>query len=189
MNKISLALASIAAVALAPAAHAAVSINATSLQAITGPDEVANTVTFGYSDSDLSSPTFSEFLTFTNTIGGMYDLALSTSNSNVDFTRAFLVAPGGAEFNLTKLFDQGGALEFWGVSNLNFGPGQFTLNLLGNNRGAGTLDGSVTIVSQMPAVPEPGTWAMMILGFGTVGFAMRRRSATAKASRMRLTYA
>ncbi len=39
------------------------------------------------------------------------------------------------------------------------------------------------------AVPEPGTWAMMILGFGLVGGAMRRRSATAKASRMRLTYA
>ena len=25
------------------------------------------------------------------------------------------------------------------------------------------------------AVPEPGTWAMMLLGFGAVGFAMRRR--------------
>lgn len=25
------------------------------------------------------------------------------------------------------------------------------------------------------AVPEPGTWAMMILGFGVVGYAMRRR--------------
>jgi hypothetical protein len=26
------------------------------------------------------------------------------------------------------------------------------------------------------AVPEPGTWAMMIVGFGLVGFAMRKRS-------------
>ncbi len=26
------------------------------------------------------------------------------------------------------------------------------------------------------AVPEPGTWALMILGFGLVGYAMRRRS-------------
>lgn len=26
-----------------------------------------------------------------------------------------------------------------------------------------------------PAVPEPATWAMMILGFGTIGFAVRRR--------------
>ena len=27
------------------------------------------------------------------------------------------------------------------------------------------------------AIPEPGTWAMMLLGFGAVGFAMRRRRA------------
>jgi hypothetical protein len=29
-------------------------------------------------------------------------------------------------------------------------------------------------VASVGAVPEPGTWAMMLLGFGTVGFAMRR---------------
>ena len=27
----------------------------------------------------------------------------------------------------------------------------------------------------LPAVPEPGTWAMMLLGFGAAGFAMRRQ--------------
>ena len=26
-----------------------------------------------------------------------------------------------------------------------------------------------------PAVPEPATWGMMLLGFGVVGYAMRRR--------------
>jgi hypothetical protein len=26
-----------------------------------------------------------------------------------------------------------------------------------------------------PAVPEPGTWAMMLLGFGAVGFSLRGR--------------
>jgi hypothetical protein len=30
------------------------------------------------------------------------------------------------------------------------------------------------------AVPEPATWAMMILGFGLVGFAMRRRTVTTR---------
>jgi hypothetical protein len=28
------------------------------------------------------------------------------------------------------------------------------------------------------AVPEPATWAMMLLGFGAVGYSMRRRKAT-----------
>jgi hypothetical protein len=30
------------------------------------------------------------------------------------------------------------------------------------------------------SVPEPATWAMMLLGFGTIGFAMRRRRVTAR---------
>lgn len=36
----------------------------------------------------------------------------------------------------------------------------------------GSYTGSVTFKS---AVPEPATWALMILGFGVVGYAMRRR--------------
>jgi hypothetical protein len=61
-----------------------------------------------------------------------------------------------------------------------------------------TTTGAATLVGNsgraifgiaVQAVPEPGTWAMMILGFGAVGGAMRRRSASARASRMTLTYA
>lgn len=37
-------------------------------------------------------------------------------------------------------------------------------------------------VSGSSAVPEPATWAMMIFGFGVVGSAMRRRTASANAS-------
>ena len=41
--------------------------------------------------------------------------------------------------------------------------------------GGALLSGSVRI-NQLPpaAVPEPATWAMMLLGFGAVGMAMRR---------------
>ena len=35
------------------------------------------------------------------------------------------------------------------------------------------MSGTFTYVS--PSVPEPSTWAMMLLGFGAVGFAIRRR--------------
>lgn len=45
---------------------------------------------------------------------------------------------------------------------------------------------TVTIaLADVGAVPEPATWAMMLAGFGMVGFAMRRRSPT----RMRVSYA
>lgn len=34
---------------------------------------------------------------------------------------------------------------------------------------------AVLIPGGTPPVPEPGTWAMMLLGFGAIGFALRRR--------------
>jgi len=37
------------------------------------------------------------------------------------------------------------------------------------------------------AVPEPGTWAMMLVGFGAVGFGLRRRKAPVQ--RLRVAYA
>lgn len=48
-----------------------------------------------------------------------------------------------------------------------------TLSIKGRLTGeTGTYTGNVRFES---AVPEPGTWALMILGFGIVGYAMRRR--------------
>lgn len=48
-----------------------------------------------------------------------------------------------------------------------FSPGTFTFT--------GFSSGTLT-VSQVAAVPEPATWAMMIVGIGAVGATMRRRA-------------
>ena len=54
-----------------------------------------------------------------------------------------------------------------------------------NTQGAGLLTGLVTAratpVSVAAAVPEPATWAMMLIGFGAVGVALRRRRRLAAA--------
>ncbi|MFT3976389.1 MAG: PEPxxWA-CTERM sorting domain-containing protein [Sphingomonas bacterium] len=48
----------------------------------------------------------------------------------------------------------------------------------GNNHLRWLASGSVTATPIAAAVPEPATWALMIVGFGMVGAAMRRRSKT-----------
>jgi hypothetical protein len=42
------------------------------------------------------------------------------------------------------------------------------------SRGDGSYGGNATFTPNA-AVPEPATWAMMLLGFGAIGFGMRRR--------------
>lgn len=53
---------------------------------------------------------------------------------------------------------QGGADESWGIDNIKV---------------------TATLRDQTGAIPEPGTWALMILGFGAAGAALRRRPAVA----------
>ena len=136
-----------------------------------GPATVGSETTIGFTEAGLDDPTFTEWLTFTNDMAGVYALTLDTSSSGIDFTSAILTGPGGP-YELVKEFDNG-ISEFWNLSSLFLEAGTYTLTINGENNSTGSLGGTVTI----NAVPEPGTWAMMLLGFGAAGFAMRRRRA------------
>lgn len=63
--------------------------------------------------------------------------------------------------------------------NLFFGLGGYgsIVQNAGTSTNTSNIGGTFTITpSAMGAVPEPATWAMMLVGFGGIGFAMRRRS-------------
>lgn len=62
-----------------------------------------------------------------------------------------------------------GAFTFLGT-NSNIG-GAFGSPSYSANSGGGNISAAIVTA----AVPEPATWALMILGMGAVGFAMRRR--------------
>jgi hypothetical protein len=64
-------------------------------------------------------------------------------------------------------------------------PGTSLFGLV-NDTHYGSNDGSFTFeVSAVNAVvPEPGTWAMMIAGFGLIGGAMRRRTSARASARV-----
>lgn len=63
---------------------------------------------------------------------------------------------------------------FAGRSYLNFHTTQFT---------GGEIRGNI------PPIPEPSTWAMMLVGFGAVGAVMRRRRANYRKGRKSLGFA
>lgn len=47
-----------------------------------------------------------------------------------------------------------------------------------------TFSNGVTISNGPAAVPEPASWAMMVAGFGVIGFALRRRPAASAGSQL-----
>jgi hypothetical protein len=69
--------------------------------------------------------------------------------------------------NFTGSFSNSGVLElfFWDQNN-------------GDN--TGTITAHITTASQS-VLPEPGTWALMTIGFGAVGLGLRRRRKAANA--------
>ena len=98
--------------------------------------------------------------------------------NNVTFSNVFLTGTGlaGPVALSQVLFDPN---DTFLRNMISVGAGTYTLNIQGTpGTTAGSISGTVAF-SSVAAVPEPGTWALMLVGFGAVGFSMRRRRATA----------
>ena len=123
--------------------------------------------------------------------GTIQDIA--NFNSSTPISGFLSLTTGGpvVSFDLTNITDinrvaSTGALFLTGRGVINFSgydatPGTFTLNTQGSN--IVSFSGSIIADAVTPpAVPEPATWAMMILGMGAVGVTMRRRNVTTRVS-------
>ena len=171
MRKLILGLATASALAISSAAGAAVTVTGgTTID----PIDVRVTdgvTTIGFAEAQLAA-NFVENLSFTNTLTGVYSITLGTSSPSVDFTSAVLTGAGGS-FPLTSVFNDGTSENFALTPAVQLAAGTFNLAITGVNRGNGSLGGTVTI-RDVGAVPEPATWAMMLLGFGAIGVGFRR---------------
>ena len=88
--------------------------------------------------------------------------------TNIDFSTVTL---NGVNFNILST----GTQEFRNLLNQTLVVGgNNTISVTGTTGGNAAFSGNLSFAS-MAAVPEPGTWAMMLLGFGAIGFSMRRR--------------
>jgi hypothetical protein len=170
----------VGAAALATASIASAAVTVTSSTGLNDPNPTAagstvvngNITTINFGQNPVSTPTFSGSFTLTNTLSGLFSIILGTSTPGVTFSSASL--SGGnctvATCTLTP-FPDNTSLK---LANTLLSPGTFTFNFAGNaGAGSGALTGNVTIMAA--PVPEAATWGMMILGFGAMAFAIRRR--------------
>lgn len=130
--------------------------------------------------------------------GFTYDPMVGLTNRKVDY---FTTSSTYAAFDPSSVYvsytDQGFTIDGEGGNGLYYTKPDFFISVADNTTTPGstpaayrvagytTGDGSSphlaslgTLVETMgltPAVPEPATWAMMIVGFGLVGGTMRRR--------------
>ncbi|MXO87047.1 PEPxxWA-CTERM sorting domain-containing protein [Altererythrobacter aurantiacus] len=177
--------ASLATVALATPASALVEIDGGEI--VLEEEDGTETGVFAATVDEIDN--FSATFTFTLDESGVLSGSASTttvqigSMTDVDFTSIFL---NGEEFTLFE--GPFGFNEFGAIAELPAVAGLQTLVVNGISRGNGSFAGTISF-APTAAVPEPGTWALLLLGFAAVGFSMRRSKPAVRESRVRYNFA
>ncbi|MGB7407398.1 MAG: FxDxF family PEP-CTERM protein [Pontixanthobacter sp.] len=126
---------------------------------------------------------FTELFTFELPEMGTTGATISTVGSgvnNLDFIEVLL---NGVAFDLTP----NGRVQFGSLEGISTQAGTQNLSVRGFSAGNGSFAGTIAFDPEVAAaVPEPSTWALLLLGFAGVGFSMRRRK---QAPRVRYDFA
>lgn len=177
MRRFAVVAAACGLLAVGTPAHAMVTVDATSFDSAVVANGSGPFASIGFTDAGLS-PSFSEYVTFTNTLGGLYNIDANSSSAFTTFTSGVLSMAGSTVATLQPLISDG--TEYWRTTNVVLNPGQYTLTLNGtvsmdgNQQPPGVAGGTIAI-RPISAVPEPSTWAMMLVGLGVAGYGIRRR--------------
>ena len=107
--------------------------------------------------------------------GETYDVSFDYGGRNVGGPQAMDFLINGVQFGSTLTSD--GVHSFWTPLGFRFTAptsGLATVEFLSLNAGGNPCCGN-EITNVALSVPEPATWAMMLVGFGGLGVAMRSR--------------
>jgi hypothetical protein len=104
-----------------------------------------------------------DVVSFINLAAGTYDFLLSISSQNILDLGATL---NGRAADVVGF----GSLRFAGLEGTDSSP--FVLTITGTPNSRSLYSGELTVIA---AVPEPETYALMLVGLGAVGFMARLR--------------
>lgn len=158
------ALASVAAVAMAPAANATHTITLV---------DGNSTISGSFENAGIEEGAFSDVFEFFLPDGVASFTASSIAvvlggEADLDFSS---VTFNGLDFAVSST----GQVDFRFLNDAPVTSGEQILTVNGISRGNGSYAGTIAFAEATSAVPEPATWAFMLVGFGAVGYSMRRR--------------
>ncbi len=150
--------------------------NVTGLTIFDGNWDDGRSVNISFNAAFAATITNFSFDILNYTTGLVQNLQVFDKNGNELFLTALAVAPQGIDNGSNNGYDFADSNYIrYSVDSTN-GIGGFRITPFGSEGNVSIDDLSVTIA----AVPEPSTWAMMILGFAGVGYmAYRRRNQSA----------
>ncbi|THD55551.1 FxDxF family PEP-CTERM protein [Phenylobacterium sp.] len=125
-----------------------------------------------FGDTGLASGAFTDTFTFNmpTGVGGATISSEFTSDqmNNIDFTS---VTFNGQQFNIGST----GQVEFRSLVGVPVTNGPQTVVVSGTSGGNGSFAGTLSFALAGATVPEPASWALMMMGFGGAGALIRAR--------------
>ena len=150
----------------------------TSANATTLVYSVGDVTSGSFGDAHIKKGSFTDTLAFTLATAGDFSASLTSAatrlgkSGDLDFTSVVLTGAGGPYSFTIKNNDGADGLTDSAVFAGPLAAGNYLLTIKGWSFGNAQFGGNTTVTTD---VPEAATWLSMLLGFGIIGAATRKR--------------